>query len=259
MADKLENIHAGHRNRVRENFMKKCSLDGMSNIQILEFLLFYSIPRADTNELAHKLINAFGSLRGVFDAPISSLMNVDGVGEKTASLIKLIPSLTKVYLEENTANIKYILSTEDAVAYLRPKFASLRDEILILLCLNNNGKLLKCAEISTGSISSAEIDTRKIINEIINSKATTVILAHNHPGGICAPSKADSDMTYRLSRLLLHVHARILNHIILTDDDYFSFADNPKLSACLSPEDISPNFTVEPIYYDEYWVGEDNT
>lgn len=257
MSQKTNNVHEGHRNRVRNNFMKECSLDGMSKNQILEFLLFYAIPRVDTNVLAHELINEFGSLKGVFDAPISSLMNVDGVGEKTASLIKLIPALVRVYLDESAASIKHILSTKDAVAYLQPKFIALQNETLVMLCLNNNGKLLKCSKISTGGISSAEIDTRKIINDVINCKATAVILAHNHPGGVCAPSKADVAMTYRLSKLLLNVHTRMLNHIIITDDDYFSFAENPKFATYLSPEAISPNFTVEPIFKDEYWIEED--
>lgn len=257
MDKKNENLHSGHRKRVRDRFIKNCSLDGMPENNVLEFLLFYAIPRADTNELAHRLLNEFGSLKGVFDAPFEALVNIDGVGEKTASLIKLVPSLTKVYLEESASEIKYILTTQDAVAYLRPKFTAENNEKLVMLCLNNIGKILKCSVISSGNINSAEIDVRKIISEIINSKATAVIIAHNHPGGVCAPSKSDRDMTYRLSRMLTDVHARLLNHIIITDDDYFSFADSSKLTDCFVMPQTARHYTVEPVEAEDYYVGEE--
>lgn len=258
MSENKENLHLGHRKRKRDKFLETCSLEGMPENNILEFLLFYAIPRADTNELAHRLLREFGSLKGVFDAPVESLMNIDGVGEKTASLLKLIPSLVKIYLEESASDIKSILTTEDAVNYLRPKFTSLNKEALIMLCLNNTGKILKCSVISKGSIIAAEIDVRKIISEVINTNATSVIIAHNHPGGICAPSKADRNMTYRLARLLGSVHAKLLNHIIMTDSDYFSFADHPKFADCFIYSNMMPSLTVEPISYDEYQVGEDD-
>lgn len=233
MADSKENVHKGHRERLRNQFIAKKTLDSMPPHNVLELLLFYSIPRADTNELAHRLIDKFGSLRGVFDAQIDSLLTVDGVGERTAVLIKLVSEASRAYLEECASDIKQINSTLDAVKCIKPKFTSLKNEALVILCLNNAGRVLNCAVVCEGNISSAELDMRKIMSAIIDSGATAAVIAHNHPGGVCAPSKADRKLTCSLARLFSSIHARLLDHIIIADDSYFSFADTPQFSDCL--------------------------
>lgn len=229
MAAREINIHAGHRQRVREKFITQNNLDGFAEHNILEFLLFYSVPRADTNELAHRLIENFGSLKGVLDAPYEALLKVDGVGENTAVLLKLIPSVTKKYMEHDVQSIKNILTTSDAVNYLRPKFTAMRNEALIMLCLNRSGKILKCSVISNGGIDYTHVDTRKVLFEILSNNATEIIIAHNHPGGLCAPSKADISMTQMISQLIANTGTVLLNHIIICENDYFSFADNNKM------------------------------
>ncbi len=246
MDTKNKNPHEGHRDRVRDKFIKEQSLDSFADHNILEFLLFYSIPRADTNELAHRLIEKFGSLNGVFDAPIGALKETDGVGQQTAVLLKLIPELVKKYLESSVSDQKYIHNIDDAVAYLRPKFATLKNEMLIMVCLNNAGKILNTVIVSKGGSDFSQVDTRKILHEVIVSNATQIILAHNHPGGISAPSSADVKITHSISLLLSSINARLANHIIITDRDYFSFAANPKYSAFFIAEpmnetDISEN------------------
>lgn len=235
MPEKKENAHEGHRKRLRDKFLRDGNFDSFPPHNVLELLLFYSIPRVDTNELAHRLIETFGSLRGVFDAPYESLLRVPGVGEQTASLIKLIPSLTKVYLEENASDIRYLTSTEDAVRFLKPKFTAMANEALIMVSLNDAGKILKTSVISQGGAHFTEVDVRKIMSELLGSRATAVIIAHNHPGGVCAPSRADHDMTAKLARLLGSIEVTLLNHIIITQDDYFSFAGNPKFADCFLP------------------------
>lgn len=232
-----KNPHAGHRKRVREKFLKEQIFDGYPDHNILEMLLFHSIPRADTNELAHRLIDTFGSLNGVFDAPYSALTSVDGVGEQTAVLLKLIPALVKKYLEGNVSGKKYINTTEDAVEYIRPHFATLKKEELLMVCMNNSGKIIKAITISKGGSDFTEVDTRKIVQEVIMNHATQIILAHNHPGGICAPSKADVMITSNIANLMRSINARLSNHIIITDNDYFSFASTPK---------YAPMFIAEP-------------
>lgn len=231
-----KNPHAGHRKRVREKFLKEQIFDGYPDHNILEMLLFHSIPRADTNELAHRLIDTFGSLNGVFDAPYSALTSVDGVGEQTAVLLKLVPALVKKYLEGNVSGKKYINTTEDAVEYIRPHFATLKKEELMMVCMNNSGKILKAITISKGGSDFTEVDTRKIVQEVIMNHATQIILAHNHPGGICAPSKADVMITNNIANLMRSINARLANHIIVTDNDYFSFASTPKYAALFIAE-----------------------
>lgn len=236
MSEKTKNPHDGHRQRMREQFLKANGLDSFPDHNILEMLLFYSISRSDTNELAHRLIDTFGSLNGVFDAPYSALKDVKGVGEQTAVLLKLIPSLIKKYLEGSVSDKTYIQSTEDAVEYLRPKFVTLKNEELIMVCLNNAGKILNTVTISRGGSDFTEVDSRKIIHEVIISNATQVIFAHNHPGGICSPSSADVKFTNSLSNLLRSINARMANHIIITDNEYFSFAETKKYAALFIAE-----------------------
>lgn len=236
MSEKQKNPHEGHRQRVRDKFLKEQSLDSFADHNVLELLLFHSIPRADTNELAHELINTFGSLNGVFDAPYGALKAVKGVGDQTAVLIKLIPSLVKKYLEGSVSDKKYIYNSEDAVEFVKPHFISLKNEELIMICLNNAGKILNTITISKGGSDFSEVDTRKILHEVIINHATQVILAHNHPGGICAPSTADVKITNRIASLLRTINARLANHIIITENDYFSFAATPKYSALFIAE-----------------------
>lgn len=236
MSEKNTNPHDGHRQRMREQFLKTDGFGNMPDHNVLEMLLFYSISRADTNELAHRLIDTFGSLNGVFDAPYSALKEVKGVGEQTAVLIKLIPSLVKRYLECSVADKKHILTTDDAVEYLRPKFSTLKNEELVMVCMNNSGKILKTITISKGGSDFTEVDTRKIVQEVIMNHATQIILVHNHPGGICAPSKADVIITNNIANLMRSINARLANHIIVTENDYFSFASTQKYAALFIAE-----------------------
>lgn len=239
MAEKDTNPHSGHRQRVRAKFIAQGNLDGFADHNILEFLLFYSVPRADTNELAHKLIDTFGSLKGVFDAPYDALTQIDGIGENSAVLLKLIPSLTRTYMTQQAADINMICSTPDAVNYLRPKFTAMRNESLLMLCMNKSGKIIKCSVISNGGIDYTQADLRKILFDILSCHATEIIIAHNHPGGLCVPSKGDIAMTQMIANSIINTGTTLRNHIIICDDDYFSFADNSIMRKYLKAENTN--------------------
>ena len=208
--DNKKNPHAGHRKRVRQQFLKEANMQTYADHNILEILLFYSIPRADTNELAHRLINTFGSFSAVFDADISQLMMVNGVNEATAVLIKMIPSVMQRYYENKISNPSKITDTDSAVNFLKNRFLSETSESMYIICMNNDGKVLKYTQISSGTINSSEIDSRLILQEMLLSKATTAIIAHNHPGGICAPSASDLTATRQISSLLTSINAKLL-------------------------------------------------
>lgn len=246
MNSESKNIHEGHRKRVREQFIKAGNLNNLPDHKILELILFYSTPRADTNELSHNLINRFGSLNGVFDAPIESLMETKGIGEHSAVLLKLFPEAVKRYLINKSAETKYIESVNDSVEYLRPYFETLKKEALVAVCLNNTGKILKTVTIGEGTSDYTQVDTRKLIHEVLLCNATQVIIAHNHPGGLNTPSRADVDVTTNISYLLRSIHARLSNHIIICDNNYFSFASHDKFAPLFLSEDLNSteNFTV---------------
>ena len=236
MDKKKKNPHSGHRQRVRKKFLQEESLKTYADHNILEMLLFYSIPIADTNELAHRLINTFGSFSAVFDADISQLMAVEGVGESTAILIKMIPSLMQRYYENKVVNPSKITNTDDAVNFLRAKFFSETVESMHIICMNNDGKVLKFTQISSGTVNSSLIDSRQILQEILLCKATTAIIAHNHPSGICAPSASDINTTKQIASLLASINTKLLDHIIIAGNEHFSFLSNSKLKSCLNGE-----------------------
>ncbi len=250
MASKEKNPHEGHRKRVREQFLKEGKFDSFPEHNILEMILFYSTPRQDTNELAHRLIDRFGSFNAVLDAPYEALIKTKGVGENTAVLLKMLPQIVNIYLKNKTSETEYIENLEDCIAYLKPYFTTRKNEALIMICLNNAGKILRTVTISEGATDFTQVDTRKIIQEAIFCNATQVILAHNHPGGVCAPSRADIEVTSKIAYLLRSIHARLANHIIIGDNDCFSFASHEKFSSL---------FVAEDTYNEEYSkVAEEN-
>lgn len=219
----MENIHEGHRKRMKERFMKS-GLDDFAPHNVLEFLLFYSIPRGDTNPIAHRLIDAFGSLSGVFDATPEELMKVSGVGESTAILISMIPQMARKYLEDKADAVNVVGGCGDIGAYLLPKFVGRTNEALMMVSIDNKNKVISCSVVAEGTVDSAKVSRRKVMEEAMKVKATRVVLAHNHPRGVAVPSAEDVAMTREIGRLFAQVGIELVDHIIIADDDYVSMA-----------------------------------
>lgn len=219
----MENIHEGHRKRMKERFMKS-GLDDFAPHNVLELLLFYSIPRGDTNPIAHRLIDAFGSLSGVFDATPEELMKVSGVGESTAILISMIPQMARKYLEDKADAVNVVGGCGDIGAYLLPKFIGRTNEALMMVSIDNKNKVIACSVVAEGTVDSAKVSRRKVMEEAMKVKATRVILAHNHPRGVAVPSAEDVAMTREIGRLFAQVGIELVDHIIIADDDYVSMA-----------------------------------
>ena len=218
-------IHDGHRERLRTNFIEN-SLDSFNELNSLELLLFYAIPRRDTNELAHRLLERFGSLYGVFDASFHELMEVDGVGENAAALIKFIPEIMRKSRISETADMKVINSSSAAGKYLVPRFLYQDIEILLLLCLDSRRRVISCAEINRGVVNSVDANVRRIVETALKYRACSVILAHNHPGGVALPSREDDGMTGLIGKALSSVGITLADHIIVAGEDYASYANS---------------------------------
>jgi DNA repair protein RadC len=193
---------------------------------MLELLLFYAIPRKDTNPLAHRLLQRFGSLAGVLDAPLDELRKVDGVGENAATLLKLVPQLAQQYEISKNDGVKILDTTTKAGNYLVPYFFGERDEVVYLLCLDAKCKVLACRELFRGGITSATVSARKIVEMAIGCNATSVVLAHNHPSGVALPSREDEAATRSIQRALDAVDILLADHIVVADGDFVSMADN---------------------------------
>ena len=219
-------IHDGHRQRLRARFLEE-GLDNFEQHQVLELLLFYCIPRKDTNPIAHALIERFGSFSGVMNATAEELMEVEGIKETAAAFLSMIMQTWRYYYTTQSQQQETILSDIDACgAYLIPILDGLRHETVYLLCLDAKCKLLRCEKLGEGSVNSAAVPIRKIVEVAMSSNASTVVLAHNHPSGLAVPSGDDIATTRRVAAALDAVEVILVDHIIVADKDYVSLAQS---------------------------------
>lgn len=220
-----KSLHTGHRERLKQRFLEQ-GLDGFTDIQALELLLFYSVPRQDTNPIAHKLLEHFGSLSQVLEAPAEELMKVGGIGEHSAVLLSLMNQMSRFYLVDRARREKVLPTIDDCARYMMPYFYGRTNETVFLLCLDAKCKALSCKEVGEGTINSAGVSVRKIVETAIREGASTVVLAHNHPSGIALPSTEDIQVTYRVAAALAAVEVQLADHIVVAEDDYVSMAQS---------------------------------
>lgn len=214
-------IHTGHRERTKRRFLEQ-GIAGWTDHQILELLLFYSIPRKDTNELAHELMDRFGSLAGVLDALPEELMKVSGIKENTAVLLKLIPAMLGLYLEGRTGPGRIIHTVQEAGTALAPYLYGSRNEMAYVLCLDAKEKLLGVRKISEGSNSSADVTIRRVAEECLALQASFCYLAHNHVSGIALPSPEDVAATDVVRTALAPLGVHLVDHLVFVDGDLVS-------------------------------------
>lgn len=183
-------VHDGHRKRLKTQFL--IHGEDFHDHQLLELLLCYAIPQGDVNGLAHALLDQFGSLAGVFDALPPSLTRVDGVGEHTAVLLKLIPKLAGRYSTIRSSPGDILASSRAARDYLLPYFQTgPRNEMVYLVCMDAKYKVLGCHKLGEGTVNAADITPRRVVELALAHNASAVLLAHNHVSGLALPSNAD--------------------------------------------------------------------
>ena len=222
-------IHDGHREKMRQRYLKG-GLEGFADHEALELLLYYAIPRRDTNPIAHALMERYGSLSAVLTAPVEDLCKVEGIGESAAILLRLAPQLyQKARLSD--AEQETVLNSVDRVTYLLQRFIGERREVVYQLCLDRKGKLLACKRLGEGGVASADLDIRKLMENAILTSASAVILAHNHPSGVALASKEDYAATTRVREALATIGVTLVDHIIVADGDYVSLKDSGFFSA----------------------------
>ena len=218
-------IHEGHRQRKKEQF-RRHGLDAFADHEILELLLYYAIPRQDTNPIAHRLLDRFGSLEDVFTASLSELTQVEGVGESAATLIRLLLPLCRRVRTSGTKHEIILNSRENVGAYFIELFLGEKQEVFYEACLDAKGKLLSCFRLAEGSADNVSVNIRKVIENALNANASHVIIAHNHPSGIALPSSADNQTTLQIKRALDGIGVRLVDHIIIADGDFVCLRDN---------------------------------
>lgn len=221
--DERKKLAAGHRERVRRRFLEE-GLDGFQDYETLEMLLFYAIPRQDTKLTAKRLIEHFGSLHAVFAATAEQLMEA-GLTPNTAALITLIPQISRKVEECRAQENIRIRSTLDAGQEVCAMFRNRQEESVRILCLNASGKVLKRARIAEGDVNAVHFPIRRLVEEALACKSVSVILTHNHPGGTLAPSQEDLTATEAAGKALETVGIRLLDHLIVSGDNYCSLRE----------------------------------
>ena len=216
-----KNIHSSHRTRLKARFCRHGMAD-FEDHNVLELLLFYAIPQRDTNPLAHRLMERYGSLSAVFDAPIEDLLQVEGVGEHTALLIKMIPALAGRYCEDRFRVNDTLPQYDDVGAFLVSHFLGRETESVYGLFYSASMELVDSAELFSGTLHSASFSAREIAQRAILKNASYVILAHNHPGGVPIASASDLDVTREMRAFLSQMEVKLLDHFIVAEGKYFS-------------------------------------
>ncbi len=204
--------HDGHRERLRNKFIT--SPDSLEDHELLELLLFYVIPRCNTNESAHDLIARFGSLRGVLDANMSSLVGVKDIGDKTALYLRVVAEVLSRY-ERSAHDLSGPINYAELGDYLRSLFVGTENEQTFILLFDSSNRLLLCEKIGEGYSSGNVISMRDIALLSLSNNAAGVVLAHNHPNGRATPSGEDIMATNRLKGLLSSMDIALLEHFVI--------------------------------------------
>lgn len=234
----------GHRQRLREKFWDY-GLDKMTDAEVLELLLSFGTPRRDCKMTARAMLEKFGTIRDVFEAPREELATVAGAGPANVVAVKLIHAVSGKYLEKRLIQRDYLASSAQVLEYLRHDLESSDKEVFKLIHLNSDNKVLAMEDISQGSISEAYVHAREVLERAIGLKSSSLVFVHNHPSGCPEPSEADQRLTRRLVHLAYLAEMIVMDHIIMGHGgDYFSFRDRGMIS--LYEQEVRETYRLKP-------------
>ena len=220
----MANLHEGHRERLRARFLAE-GLDGFEDHQVLELLLFFAIPRRDTNEMAHLLLRRFGSLAAVLEADPVDLARAEGIGAAAATLLALVSPLARRYLVDRVRDGRQVLdTTEKAAQFLVPFLAGRAEEVVYLVCLDTRCRVIVPALLAEGGLDKAHVEPRQAVELALRHRAHSVVLAHNHPTGHAKPTTADHRATQALVAAFQPIGIALRDHIIVAGEEWYSFA-----------------------------------
>ncbi len=227
-----KNIHEGHRKRMREK-AESLGFENLPEHEQLEMLLFYVIPRGNTNETAHELIETFGSLYGVLAAEVEDLEKIDGIGQKSADFLHSLPMLAKAVMHSKYSYIDNNASKDERIKtikkYVCSQFVNTVMERVIAVYLGTSFKIIKSVTLNEGTFDSVNFEASRLVREAITYKAAYVVLSHNHPSGVKYPSEADIYLSGEIDSNLRTIGVKLFDHIIVSGSDSFSFRENGML------------------------------
>lgn len=214
---------AGHRGRLRDRFLER-GLDGFSDAEVLELLLTFGTPRSDCKEQARSLLDSFGSLSAVLEAPLRQLMLVKGVGEKNSFAINFVQAVARRYLQERLKGKRYLHSAKEVTDFLQHALRGLKKEVFMAIFLDASHAIIDTRVIAEGTINVNTIYPRELVVQALELHAAALIVAHNHPSGSLKPSPQDRHLTKNLIILCSMLQIQVLDHLII-GDGYYSFSE----------------------------------
>lgn len=221
-------IHQGHRQRMHER-VQNYGLESLAPHEVLEYLLYFTNAQKDTNGIAHELIERFGDFANVLEAPEKELCEVEGVGPTTARLLHLLPEVSRYYGRSRISEKRRISGTEQMVDYLLAKFAYADYERALLVSLDSQKRVRAACWLKDGTTNMVSLDIKGVVSAAVKGGTDTVVLSHNHPNGSPMPSREDFAATADITRALGVVGVTLLDHIIITEAEYFSMREQNRL------------------------------
>jgi len=222
--EKLNNRGEGHRERLREKF-RDGGLDRFSDEEVIEFLLTLGTPRGDLKLPAREALKQFGSLSKVLSAPMEKLTDIKGIGSKNALYLKFIHQVAGRYLKDRSGEKTFFGSSQAVFDHLFFSMRDLKREVFKVLFLNRKNKLILDQDVFIGSLTGSAVYPREIMTLALEHKAAGLVFVHNHPSGDPAPSPEDKRLTKDLISTAKLLSIQVLDHIIIGQNTYYSFAD----------------------------------
>ena len=220
----IENIHEGHRHRMRTRYLEE-GLDTFKEHEVLEFLLFYSIPKRDTNVIAHRMLKIYGSLSALFEADARDVARRCNLSEATAILISLTGPLSRLYLKQRWGEKPLLGTSTRAGEFAISLFSGRPYEVFFVICLDAQNRVNHATLVHEGTLNEAQVYPRLVVEAALRHQANSVILSHNHPGGSLKASIPDIDVTNRISTALKAISIPVVDHIIVAGQQYISLAE----------------------------------
>lgn len=226
MSKKIKNnLNEGHRKRLRERF-KKTGLVGLHDYEFIELLLTYAIPQKDVKPIAKELIQQFNGTKGIFDASIEELTSVTGIGERAATLIKLLKEGATFYLKTRIKGKEVLSSPQDVFDFCHHAISGEKNEKFMVIYLSTKNEVIEVETLEEGTINQTAVYPRKIIEGALKHNASALIFVHNHPSGDPTPSKTDRQLTEDLKKAASTIDITVHDHIIIGRNSHFSGREN---------------------------------
>jgi len=213
----------GHRKRLRERFLKG-GLAGFADYEIIELLLSLGTPRRDVKPQAKEALKRFKTLRGVLSASPGELQQIPGIGPHSVFGVLLVQAVSREYLKEKLLDKHVYQSAQEIFDYLYHSMRDLKNEVFKVIYLTSRNQIIDMVDLFEGTVAGSPVVPRQVMESALGKHAASLIFVHNHPSGDCAPSKSDNDLTRDLVFAASVLGLKVLDHIIIGDDKYYTYA-----------------------------------